>query len=98
MRAFLPLSLSCAASNDAIATIATTVFRKYLIVSIADVAHALVRAASRLVSTLGCEFPPSATKRRDESRRGTQECVRHNLKNGLLRMHHFLFQMLFNNI
>jgi len=33
------------------------------------VAHALVRAASRLVSTLACEFVPHLNKRRDESRR-----------------------------
>ena len=40
-----------------------------------DVAYALLRAASRLFST------PSSTvlqaRRRDESRRGTLECVRH---------------------
>src|SRR5258706_8108657 len=33
------------------------------------VAHALVRAASRLVSTLACEFAPHLNKRRDGSER-----------------------------
>src|SRR5258708_21293894 len=42
------------------------------------VAHALVRAASRLVSTLASEFVSPTNKRRDESRRGTHECVRHD--------------------
>src|SRR5262249_15365257 len=40
----------------------------------ASVAHALVRAMSRLVSTHLCA---TATKRRHERRRGTHECVRH---------------------
>ena len=38
------------------------------------VAHALLRAASRLISTLEVYVSP---ERRDESRRGTQECVRY---------------------
>ena len=42
-----------------------------------NVAHALLRAASRLISTLGGSMNPG---RRDESRRGTQECVRHSHK------------------
>ena len=46
-----------------------------------DVAHALLRAVSALMPT---RF--SAPKRREESRRGTQECVRHSL----LRMAAFL--------
>ncbi len=39
-----------------------------------DVAHALVRAASRLSRRLPKQHP---SRRRDESRRGTHECVRH---------------------
>src|SRR5216684_769856 len=53
----------------------------YTTIVVADVAYALVRAASRLVSTPGrrccddsCELK---LQRRDESRRGTHECVRH---------------------
>ena len=48
-----------------------------------SVAHALLRAASRLVSTRFCsrgttsDWSPAAQKRRVETRRGTQECVRH---------------------
>ena len=41
------------------------------------VAHALVRAASRLVSTLACNRYQFRGKRRDDSRRRTHECVRH---------------------
>src|ERR1035438_9811675 len=39
-----------------------------------SVAHALMRAASRLFST---RLLPGCTGRRQECRRGTQECVRH---------------------
>jgi Flp pilus assembly protein TadD len=44
-----------------------------------DVAHALLRAASALKPTLGLAEAARAGKRREESRRGTQECVRHSL-------------------
>jgi ElaB/YqjD/DUF883 family membrane-anchored ribosome-binding protein len=37
-----------------------------------------MRAASSLNSTLGCELVLPTNKRRDESRRGTHECARHN--------------------
>src|SRR5262249_19100133 len=40
------------------------------------VAHALLRAASRLFST-PCSTFVAIQMRREESRRGTQECVRH---------------------
>ena len=43
-----------------------------------DVAHALLRAVSRLVSTLVAEREHFVeVERRHERRRGTQECVRH---------------------
>src|SRR5258708_21597523 len=44
-----------------------------------NVAHALVRAASRLISTLACDLYHFRGKCRDESRHGTHECVRHGL-------------------
>jgi len=44
----------------------------------------LMRAASRLVSTLGVVLKP-IRERRHECRRGTQECVRHNGFNTLPR-------------
>src|SRR5258708_7778440 len=44
-----------------------------------NVAHALVRAASRLVSTLACDLYHFRGKCRDESRHGTHECVRYGL-------------------
>ena len=49
---------------------------------VADVAHALLRAVSRLISTPALLFDTvcescARTGRREESRRGTQECVRH---------------------
>ena len=49
---------------------------------VADVAHALLRAVSRLISTPAPLFDAvcescARTGRREESRRGTQECVRH---------------------
>src|SRR5437899_3860035 len=49
---------------------------------VADVAHALLRAVSRLISTPALLFDTvcescARTRRRDESRRGTHECVRH---------------------
>src|SRR5260370_36646687 len=49
-----------------------------------DVAHALLRAASRLVSTLvfGISSP---TRCRNESRHATHECVRHVLVRSLYR-------------
>src|SRR5258708_39591461 len=51
MRAFLALlSLSCAPSNDATANTATIAFRK------CGVAHALVRAASKLLSMLAFDL------------------------------------------
>jgi hypothetical protein len=37
-----------------------------------------VRAALRIVWTLAFELSLHANKRRDESRRGTHECARHN--------------------
>src|SRR5436190_3594552 len=48
----------------------------------AGVAHALLRAVSRLVSTPALLYdaasdPVARTGRREESRRGTQECVRY---------------------
>src|SRR5436190_24311756 len=48
----------------------------------AGVAHALLRAVSRLVSTPAPLYdaasdPVARTGRREESRRGTQECVRY---------------------
>src|SRR5260370_39442149 len=43
-----------------------------------DVARALVRAASRLVSTLDCNLYEFRGKHRDESRCRTHECARHN--------------------
>jgi hypothetical protein len=39
------------------------------------VAHALLRAASALLPTLGVNYP--STKRSHECERGTQECVRY---------------------
>ena len=54
---------------------------------VAGVAYALVRAASRLISTHGpsrTEIRDAHAGRRDESRRGTHECVRHA---GLLTFH-----------
>src|SRR3989442_7689062 len=47
-----------------------------------DVAHALLRAVSRLISTPALLFDTvcescARTGRREESRRGTQECVRY---------------------
>src|SRR2546425_833213 len=49
---------------------------------VADVAHALLRAVSRLISTPALLFDTlcescARTGRREESRRGTQECVRY---------------------
>src|SRR5882724_3386070 len=49
---------------------------------VADVAHALLRAASRLFSTRALLLDAVCqsfawTGRREESRRGTQECVRY---------------------
>jgi uncharacterized protein (TIGR03437 family) len=45
---------------------------------VSNVARALVRAASRLVSTLVFELSSHTNTRRVETRRGTHECVRHN--------------------
>src|SRR5216684_4477605 len=45
-----------------------------------NVPHALVRAASRLVSMLGFELSSHTNKCRDESRHGTQECVRYEVQ------------------
>ena len=47
---------------------------------VADVAHALLRAVSRLISTPALLFDTvcescARTGRREESRRGTQECA-----------------------
>src|SRR6266850_7216946 len=50
-----------------------------------DVAHALMRAASRLVSTLAFELSSHTNKRRDESRRRTHECVRHSMARAVLK-------------
>src|SRR3989441_3896468 len=49
---------------------------------VADVAHALLRAVSRLISTPALLFDTvcescARTGRREESRRGTHECVRY---------------------
>ena len=41
------------------------------------VAHALLRAASTFLSTPGWDIYKTRRRRRDESRRGTQEWVRH---------------------
>src|SRR5205807_5419302 len=54
--------------------------------SVKAVAHALMRAASRLISTPACEFRSTPPKRRDESRRGTQECVRHDVLQSTIRV------------
>ena len=53
---------------------------------VADVAHALVRAVSRLFSTpVVLEKDVTEDERRHECRRGTQECVRHVEMAGLFR-------------
>jgi hypothetical protein len=45
-----------------------------------DVAHALLRAASALLPTLGADrvSVPYQPVEKSQSRHGTQECVRHN--------------------
>jgi hypothetical protein len=52
-----------------------------------DVAHALMRAASRLVGTLGGkpQKPPVSAGHPDESGRGAHECARHELRANRVR-------------
>ena len=54
---------------------------------LADVAHALLRAVSRLFSTL---VDAEKTWRRHECRRGSQECVRHVEMRWLFRDKHLV--------